>query len=410
MVVLVGMMLSALLVPMVITQAQTTRFDAARVDAINAAQSGIDVALGLIRASATDEGFGDASKLPCGPESGNVNGTESASYLVFIHYYVSDPMVEPTPPAMDCKGFGPFDETGAMPGFALFTSTGTAGTATAGSTTSRTLITTYVFRTSNADTLGGIVRLSAQPGSDGLCMDAGSPMAAGFPVTLQKCGSGVSPAPQQLFAYRTDLTLQLVSSIITAYPNGLCVTSADKPDVEISCWECGPPDQLATPSTQQWSYNDKREFQAVDADSATTGKLGSLCMGSGGSGQPINLRSCAFDGSVDSTETWIPSASVGSGAAAVQQGTGSHQWVNYQEFSQCLAVDNQDGEPGLLVDQPCQQNPFPGAVTSSELFQAPPIPTGDASVIRPISTDDKKYCLTSPGTADGPYAGKMRKR
>jgi len=46
MVVMVGLMVSALLVPMVITQNRVTRFDSTRVQALNAAQSGIDVTLG----------------------------------------------------------------------------------------------------------------------------------------------------------------------------------------------------------------------------------------------------------------------------------------------------------------------------------------------------------------------------
>ena len=54
MVVLVGLMLSALLVPMIITQSRNTRFDSTRLQALNAAQSGIDVTLGAIRASVVE--------------------------------------------------------------------------------------------------------------------------------------------------------------------------------------------------------------------------------------------------------------------------------------------------------------------------------------------------------------------
>ena len=86
MVVIVGMMLSALLVPTIITQVRATRFDTTRVQALGAAQSGIDVALGLIRASETG-GIGDSGKLPCGPLSGVVNATEIASYSAVVDVF-----------------------------------------------------------------------------------------------------------------------------------------------------------------------------------------------------------------------------------------------------------------------------------------------------------------------------------
>ena len=44
------------------------------------------------------------------------------------------------------------------------------------------------------------------------------------PVVLQACSTGTPPAAQQVFAYRSDLTLQLISSITTGNPNGLCLT------------------------------------------------------------------------------------------------------------------------------------------------------------------------------------------
>ena len=164
MVVLVGMMLSALLVPMIITQDRSTRFDMTRVQALDAAQSGIDVTLGVLRASVTN-GIGDSSKLPCGPLSGTVNSNSVAAYSVTIEYFTFDPLIEPYPTtrAMNCvAGYGTFDTaSGATtPGFGRFTSTGTVGTATNGSTAGRTLSATYGFRTSNVNILGGVVQIA----------------------------------------------------------------------------------------------------------------------------------------------------------------------------------------------------------------------------------------------------------
>lgn len=396
MVVLVGLMLCALLIPSIITQDRATRFDITRVQALGAARSGIDVALGMIRASVIG-GIGTSSTLPCGPISGNVDPRSNAAYAVTIEYFTFDPVTEPYPASagMNCvAGYGTFDpRSGATtPSYSRLTSTGTAGAAINGSTTGRTLSTTYVFRTSNVTILGGTVQI--QPtGTAALCMDAGSPNApAGSAVVLQACSHSAPPAAQQVFAYRTDLTLQLVSSITAANPDGLCVNSARTPAaagdaVQLSL--CGP---LGGPAayTQQWSFNDNGQYQAAQADSASTGRLPDLCLNvvSHSANQPVVLGGCGSG--------WIPSPTVGPGAAALPQ------WINLGEFGRCLDVPGQDVSRGFLIAYPCQQNPYPGAKTWNQLFPAPAIPAGQVSVTGQILTYNNRYCLTSPGT-DGGY-------
>ena len=182
MVVLVGLALCALLVPMVVMQAQTTRFDSTRVEALSRAQSGIDVASGLVRASVTD-GIGESTKLPCAV-SGPPIKAGVFEYSVVIKYFLLDPTTDP--PSRDQSGQaniscsaerGTVDSSGApaTPRFALFTSTGTVLDGTNGSTTDRQLISTYVFHTSNTDILGGIIPIRPPTGPSSLCMDAGSP-------------------------------------------------------------------------------------------------------------------------------------------------------------------------------------------------------------------------------------------
>jgi len=396
MVVLVGLMLSALLVPMIITQDQTTRSDTTRVQALDAAQAGIDVTLGLIRASVSTD-IGDSSKLPCGPLSGAVNSNSVAAYAVVVEYFTFDPLIEqyPSPKAMNCvAGYGTFDTaTGATtPSFARFTSTGTVGVASNGSTDGRTLSATYVFRTSNVNILGGVLQI--QPtGSASLCMDVASPTApAGTPVLLQACSSSIPPAAKQVFAYRTDLTLQLLSSITAANPRGLCLNSARTPAVSgdaVKLAQCGV---LGAPAayTQQWSFNDNGQYQAADATSVATGALPNLCMNvaTQAANQPVVLGTCG--------SSWIPSPSIGPGAAALPQ------WINLSEFGRCLDVTNQDVSTTFLIDYPCKQNPYPGAKTWNQLFQAPAIPAGMGSVTGQITINNgSKYCLTSPNTVGG---------
>ena len=70
-----------------------------------------------------------------------------------------------------------------------------------------------------------------------------------------------------------------------------------------------------------------------------------------------------------------------------------------------MDVTNQDPNHSFLIDYPCKQNPYPGAVTWNQKFQAPAIPTLQASVTGQISTLDTAngltYCLTSPGSNGG---------
>ncbi len=413
MVMLVGMMLSSLLVPMIITADRTTRFDITRVQALDAAQSGIDVTLGVIRA-AVNGTVGDSSKLPCGPLTGTVNTGSVAEYSVVVEYFTFDPVKllfpAPAPDAVNGRmycvaGYGTYS-TGLStitPSFARFTSTGTVGTSTNGSTAGRTLTATYVFRTSNVNIPGGTVQISGAP----LCMDVGSPTApTGTPVTLQPCTgtvTGIAPGAQQVFAYRTDLTLQLSSSVTTVNPNGLCLNSTSTPAasgnaIKLSqCAAVGSP----SPYTEQWSYNDNGQYQAAQADSATTGKLPDLCMNVSGltAGLPVVLGGCGSG--------WVPSPAVGSGAAtrptSNTAGISTSQWVNYYEFGRCLDVTNQLTASAFLIDFPCKQNPFPAAKTWNQLFAAPTIPAGQTSVTGLISTNNgAKFCLTMPASTAAP--------
>jgi Ricin-type beta-trefoil lectin domain len=110
-------------------------------------------------------------------------------------------------------------------------------------------------------------------------------------------------------------------------------------------------------------------------------------------GQTLTLAACG------SSSKWIPTASIGPGAAALPQ------WINYQEFGRCLDITSAI-ITNTLIDYPCKQNPFPGAVKWNQLFQAPIVPTGQSSVTGTMSTTTtpggSPYCLTSPGT-DGGY-------
>jgi hypothetical protein len=90
-VMLVGMGLAVLMLPLVLTQTGTTTFDATRGKALQAAESGIDIVVGQIRAATSSVGIGDPTKLPCGPLSGTADPVASSTYTATITYYKNDP-------------------------------------------------------------------------------------------------------------------------------------------------------------------------------------------------------------------------------------------------------------------------------------------------------------------------------
>jgi len=283
---IVGMLISGMLVPVLLGQAHSTHFDSTRVQSVDAAQAGLDLTLGKIR-NATTNGAGDAALLPCGPINGALDSGNQLSYTVTIAYYTSDPTATPAPSAMRCVvGYGTYDTSSgqATPAWAQIASTATAGSG-AGASSGRTLIATYKFKTNSTNVPGGVMRVypysSASPL---LCIDgsSGTP-AVGTTVTLQTCSTSTPPADQQVFVYRTDLTLQLLPSVGSTYANGLCLTiptSAGSPaSGSVTLTQCNA---LGSPSwTQQWSFDDNGHFRASLSTSSTNGTLSGYCMDAG---------------------------------------------------------------------------------------------------------------------------------
>lgn len=389
----VGLAIAALLVPMVVSSSRTTRSDTSRVHALDAAQSGVNVMVGEIRASQTGS-VGTSTMLPCGQRSGVVNSEGPAAYSVAVDYYVADPVSTPGAQPMTCvQGYGTYDPVSEAftPKFARITSTGTDGPAVNGSTPGRKLVTTYVFRTTNSNIVGGRIRVAPPAGATAeMCMDAGSANPiAGVVVTLKPCAT--PPQDQQLFAYRNDLTIQLVSSANGTYAQGVCLDTADPPTAGriVTLTQCAAIDP--PPYTQQWSYNDNGGYTASTAASRTTGTLSNQCLATPNQnpGVQLVLAGCGSGGNL---QAWIPSPAVGPGAADAPQ------FVNFSEFGRCLDVTNQNPASDHLIDYPCKQNPFPGAVAWNQKFAVPD--PGDSSAAGRIVTTRAgiDYCLTSPGT------------
>ena len=409
-VTIVGMMLSALLLPSLTQQDRTSRFDTTRVRALDGAQAGLDLALGQIRNATDSSGAGDSTALPCGPITGAVDSSSTVGYTVTIQYYTDDPTANPSMTAMKCvDGYGTYDTATGQntPAWAKVTSKGTSGSSsTAGNTLGRTLVTTYEFQTKNTNIPGGEIRIfPASSSSAALCLDAGSSTpASGATVSLQACSTSTPVSTAQTFVYRTDLTLQLLNSVTSSNANGMCLAdytimgTGTNPALGDSV-KFAPCSSLGSPPYYEvWSFNDSGGFTASKTTSAADGGLSPYCINVASQTTNITptLQSC--DGNVSSQwQSWIPDADVGAGAATTPQ------FVNYSEFGRCLDVTAQNVNSTFLIDYPCKQNPYPAAVLWNQKFTTPSIPAGSASVSGTFYTtyNGTKYCMTSPLTDGG---------
>jgi hypothetical protein len=413
-VILVSSTLCALLVPMVITQANSTHYSTSRQQALDAAWAGIDMAVGRIRMAEDVSGNGILGKLPCWttdsgtPYRGSVVSAGDGSqvgaeqYQVYVDYYVVDPVANPAATPMVCStGYGTFDLNSgqATPGYALITATGTAGTGSISTTQGRTLQTTYVFQVSNTNVPGGIIRLYPGTGAtNALCIDAGTSNpnpATTTPVYLQLCSASTPPIAQQVFVYRTDLTLQLLSSVTATNPLGMCLDTVAPLTAGYAIYlkKCGA--LGSPPYDQQWSFDDNGHFRGSLSTSAQSpGTLSTICINaaSQSAGQAVTAATCAGSTS-DPTQAWIPAPTVGAGAAA------DPQYVNYKEFGRCMDVTNQNVNSDHFIDYPCKQNPYAGAVAWNQKFTYVAL-TGSYGQMTTV-TGGVTYCITSPGTNNG---------
>ena len=299
------------------------------------------MAVGRIRAADDVSGNGVLGQLPCWstadgtPYQGSVVSAGDGSqvgaeqYQVYVDYYVLDPVANPAATPMVCStGYGTFDLTSgqATPGYALITATGTAGTGSISTTQGRTLQTTYVFQVSNTNVPGGIIRLYPDTGaSSALCIDAGTSNpnpGTTTPVYLQLCSSTTPPIAQQVFVYRTDLTLQLLSSVTVTNPLGMCLDTVAPLTAGYAIYlkKCGA--LGSPPYDQQWSFDDNGHFRGSLSTSAQSGTLSNICINaaSQNAGQAVTAATCAGSTS-DPAQAWIPAPTVGAGAArpAVRQ-------------------------------------------------------------------------------------------
>lgn len=430
--------LGGVLMSSILDQTRTTRFDQTRARSLDSAQAGLEFVLGQIRTaiSDTDSTGGDAAKLPCGPWSDIPADTSSTStFAASIRYYTANPLLY-TDAQRDSKKMlcsnsaGPYDRAAATrtPHFAVIEATGVDRSVTGtGVSRGRTIETTYVFQTNDVNVSGGQLRIFPS-GSGNWCMDAGTNPAAGTAVTLQPCSTSNPAASQQVFSYRSDLSIELVSS--SAPPAvGLCLDTANptahmagqpillrncavadeapiQPGATFVCPAGFTPQsfKLANPTrncavspyNQQWSVDDNAHLRGARADQSDTDGF-CIDVASQTAGTALLLQTCA--GSVtDTRQTWIPAPTTGAGMA----GAGNQQLVNFYQFATCLDVTGQDVNAAFLIAYTCKQNPNPSRVAWNQRFAPSPTlnqaPTG---VLLTTTQGGTTYCLRSPLSLGG---------
>jgi hypothetical protein len=432
-VMIVTVALGGVMMATTINTAHVSSFSQDRVQEIHAAQTGIDTAVGQLRGarSSTDTTVGDSGRLPCGPWSGQADDAGHGSYATTIAYYDVDPATLDTNDRdsttdrggqkMLCTSAGPYNSLTHVrtPKYALITSTGTVA-----SGGSRTLQTTYNFQVLDQNIPGGQIRLypasSTQPTQ--WCMDAGSNPAVGIAVTLQACTQSNPPAPQQVWEYRADLSIELVESVTNPTSAGLCLDTGTSPTSHPSgaamllercrvadagvCpagttpaayHQANPNDTCAvSPWNQQWSVDDNGHLEGAKTDQSD---IDGMCINAGSQTQGVGLTlaGCA-GGTTDPAQTWIPSPTTGAGMASAA----NQQLVNFQQFATCLDDTGQDVNSSYMILYTCKQNPNPAKIAFNQRFiPAPALSAGPTAVLLTVVQNGTTYCLKSPKATGG---------
>jgi Tfp pilus assembly protein PilX len=342
-----------------------------QIRTVDAAEAGLQAALGQIRNTQTN-GMGDLTKLPCSDpaDKGGVklqvgapatsvsapgdsvtgsvattsNAADAQSYKAYIVYYATDPTSHEldsttswwSANAIACKA----GVVNAVPSFAFIQSFG-AAPGVGGFTTNegnRTQHAIYQFSTTTDFTVGGRIaeyNTDNNNGPSDLCLDAGSNPGSGTIPTMQLCQA--LGTARQMWEYRNDLTifyggnpsLDLCIQMVGGTSNG---TSPDlyytggTPKLQ-TCTGTGTGDPYpytnSTEEQQEWGFNDNGHLSAPIAGGDVTESTGGACLEPTGAtsstmasaGAALAIVSC--DSSTTGDTAWNPDPEVGAGSALV---------------------------------------------------------------------------------------------
>ncbi|GAB1645231.1 RICIN domain-containing protein [Krasilnikovia sp. MM14-A1259] len=371
----IGLAATAAMVPVVVRQVGSTRTVSERTDAMESARTGVDVALAQLRGAIDVTKAGAPEALPpCLMAGTNPDGTK---YKVTITYFDESGTAMPCPP-LDVPTTAKVVVTG----------TGDKGASPSqGAKDTRTLETTYTFKTTNVNIDGGNIRLD-QPTNPKLCMDVDATTSkkptVGQAVQMQPC---ITPLrSDQTFAYTPDLNIKLIGSEIVN-PAGLCLDAPvpHKSGDAVTFQPC-----LGRKARQQWSLDNSSNFQGTSDGVNLDGYC--LNLKTAGVAGPLVIGSC---GGTANQKVFRPEAAVGAGMASVDTG----QLINYQQFSRCLDVTNHDVNMSYMIVWFCKQAPD-GNVSWNQRWTMPAISTSLVTPtygrFRTTGTSSPGVCLRSP--------------
>jgi len=408
----------------VIDQIKTTGNDVRRGAEISAAQSGVEVALGQIRATVRDgDGAALVTTLPCitGVAAGLPNavltgpvtdGSATLIYSVNVYYLSSAPPDSNSQEAwakthrMDCVASG---GTSTPPSFALLAATGRALPGSVG----RTLVATYQFQSRTKPNVpGGTIKVFNGP----YCLSAATaltgtpPLQIGAQVVLATCSSIDS---RQNFIYNPSLQVEMLNSEGSAtFPNGACLDAASVDRTKVTFQNC-----VDAKRTQIWSLNNRDNFEGTTDGISTNGKCfnvdyatspatvvinnvttGNANVVNGTAGDGTDGTPCSgISGDYTKYKSFFPDSAAGTGAAGAATG----QLVNYEQFGRCLDVSSNNVAAAFMAIFPCKQTPN-GIIQWNQVWHLPVVGLGQTSAQGRVSVrstiDNKDYCLVSPGS------------
>ena len=276
-----------------------------------------------------------------------------------------------------------------------------------------------MFKTNDVNISGGQIHIfppttSANSTTPLFCMDAGANPAAGLPVYLQPCSTSSPPLAQQVWSYRTDLSIELVESTQNN-GTGLCIDTGSAPTAHnagdpILLEPCKVADASVCPAgatagtngcaispwNQQWSVDDSSHLEGATTNQTN---IDGYCINVAAqtAGTALNLASCA-GGVTDTAQTWVLSPTTGTGMA----GAGNNQLVNFRQFATCLDVTGQSVSASFMILYNCKQNPDPSKVAWNQKFiPSPALGAGPTKTLLTTTSGGTTYCLHSPGTSGG---------
>ncbi len=352
---------SSILVLMVagiaISQQVVAEHTVQRNDALEAAEAGLDTAVGELRSANNGVGNGEVEDLPCTSTdgfslTGYLGGTSTASYTATVSYYQS---VEPTKTniasgaaqAISCYTAVTPSYPDAVPYYAVIESVGQDPNVGPIGAPSRTIQEIYAFHDTNLNVADGVIE-DFNYAVDDLCIaditawNNNTNPAVGDSLGVEKCATAGDP--DQTWQYEQNFTLEFTSTATSSTP--LCVQSNLTNDT-ISMQKCANP----VTSNQQWGINDSGEYEPVSSTGGAASQNVCINEESNSAGSTLDLATCSAGFSDE--QTWQPTPAVGPGDA----GTATQQFVNYLEFGNCLDVTNQSVSSSYLIDYMCKQFP-----------------------------------------------------